>query len=127
MPGLEVRLRRQMHDYLGQRVLRLALRLFLAPIFYSVGVSLYVETTAPVEPEAAAAALAGERIKVRRSSHEPPTPVEVTGSSDILVDTITRDAEHSNGLWIWAVADNLHLGATNAVEIAASLREPARA
>jgi aspartate-semialdehyde dehydrogenase len=127
MPALEARLRRQLHDYLGERVPRPALRLFQAPIFYSVGVSLYVETTAPVGPEAGAAALAGERIKVRRSSHEPPTPVEVTGSSDILVDSISSDAEHPNGLWIWAVADNLHLAATNAVEIAASLRERARA
>ena len=127
MPGLEAGPGRPDHPPAAERVPRPALRLFLAPIFYSVGVSLYVETTAPVGPEAAAAALAGERIKVRRSSHEPPTPVEVTGSSDILVDSITTDAEHSNGIWIWAVADNLHLGATNAIEIAASLREPARA
>jgi aspartate-semialdehyde dehydrogenase len=127
MPGLEARLRRQLHDYLGARVPRPALRLFLAPIFYSVGVSLYVETAAPVMPEAAAAALAGERIRVRRAAHEPPTPVEVTGSSDILVDSISTDAEHPNGLWLWAVADNLHLAATNALEIAASLREGPRA
>jgi hypothetical protein len=30
-------------------------------------------------------------------------------------------------LWLWAVADNLRLAATNAVELAASLRERARA
>jgi len=127
MPALEGRLRRELHDYLGKRVPLPALRLFVAPIFYSVGVSLYVETTAPVGPEAAGAALAGERIRVRRPTQEPPTPVEVTGSSDILVDSISSDAERPNGLWLWAVADNLHLAATNAVEIAASLREPARA
>ena len=51
----------------------------------------------------------------------------MTGSSDILVDRISLDAEHPNGLWLWAVADNLHLAATNAVELAASLREQARA
>jgi aspartate-semialdehyde dehydrogenase len=92
-----------------------------------VGVSLYIETAEPVTTEAATAALAGERIKVRRSTLDAPTQVEVTGSSDILVDRISIDAEHPNGLWLWAVADNLHLAATNAVELAASLREQARA
>jgi aspartate-semialdehyde dehydrogenase len=127
MATLETRLRRQLHHYLGERVPRPALRLFQVPVFYSVGVSLYVETAEPVTTEAAAAALAGERVKVRRSSLDAPTPVEVTGSSDILVDRISIDAEHPNGMWLWAVADNLHLAAANSVELAASLREPARA
>jgi aspartate-semialdehyde dehydrogenase len=127
MAALETRLRRQLHHYLGERVPRPALRLFQAPVFYSVGVSLYVELAEPVTTEAATAALAGERIKVRRSTLDAPTQVEVTGSSDILVDSISIDAEHPNGLWFWAVADNLHLAATNAVELAAGLREQARA
>ena len=127
MAALEARLRRQLHLYLGERVPLPALRLLQVPVFYSVGVSLYVETAEPVTTEAATAALAGERIKVRRSTLDAPTPVEVTGSSDILVDSISIDAEHPNGLWLWAVADNLHLAATNAVELAASLREQARA
>ena len=127
MAVLEARLRRQLHQYLGERVPRPALRLLQVPVFYSVGVSLYVETAEPLTTEAATAALAGERIKVRRPSLDAPTPVEVTGSSDILVDSISLDAEHPNGVWLWAVADNLHLAATNAVELAASLREQARA
>jgi aspartate-semialdehyde dehydrogenase len=82
-----------------------------------------VETQEPVAPEIAAAALTGERIRVRKPSQDSPTPVEVTGSRDILVDSIAQDADHSNGLWIWAVADNLHLAARNAVEIAESLHK----
>jgi aspartate-semialdehyde dehydrogenase len=127
MAALESRVRRQLHQYLGERVPRPALRLLQVPVFYSVGVSLYVETPEPVTTEAATAALAGERIKVRRATLDAPTQVEVTGSGDILVDSISIDAEHPNGLWLWAVADNLHLAATNAVELAASLRERARA
>ena len=127
MKTLENRLHRQLHNYLGGRLPVPALKLLTVPTFYSVGVSLYVETAEPVTTEAATAALAGERIKVRRSNLDAPTPVEVTGSSDILVDSISHDAEHPNGLWLWAVADNLHLAATNAVELAASLREQARA
>ena len=127
MTTLEDRLHRQLHTYLGGRVPVPALRLLTVPTFYSVGVSLYVETAEPVTTEASTAALTGERIKVRKASLDAPTPVEVTGSSDILVDSISHDAEHPNGLWLWAVADNLHLAATNAVELAASLREKARA
>ena len=127
MATLEARLRRQLHQYLGERVPLPALRLLQVPVFYSVGVSLYVETAEPVTTEAATAALAGERIKVRRSNLDAPTQVEVAGSSDILVDTVSIDAGHPNGLWLWAVADNLHLAAANAVELAASLREQARA
>lgn len=127
MASLEVRLRRQLGQYLGGRVPRPALRLIQVPVFYSVGVSLYVETVEPVAVEAATAALAGERIKVRKPNLDPPTQVEVTGSSDILVDSVAIDADHPHGIWLWAVVDNLHLAATNAVELAASLREQARA
>ena len=127
MGALESRLRRQLHHYLAGRVPVPALRLLTVPVFYSVGVSLYVEMAEPVTTEAATAALAGERIKVRRSNLDAPTPVEAAGSRDILVDSISIDTEHPNGLWLWAVADNLHLAASNAVELAASLREQARA
>jgi len=98
-----------------------------APVFYSLGVSLYVETADPVAPEAAAAALAGERVHVRSAKQDAPTQVEVTGSSDILVDHVTPDSAHATGMWIWAVADNLRLAAANAVELAASLCERVRA
>lgn len=125
MKPLENRLHSQLRRYLGGRVPVPAMRVITVPTFYSVGVSLYVETAEPVTTEAATAALSGERIKVRKSTLDAPTPVEVTGSSDILVDGISRDPEHPNGLWLWAVADNLHLAATNAVELAASLREQA--
>ncbi len=126
MAALEARLRRQLRQYVGERVPLPALRMIQVPVFYSAGVSIYLETVERVGAEAAAAALAGERIKVRRAGLDAPTQVEVTGSSDILVDSISADAEHPKGLWIWAVADNLHLAAANAVELAASLREKAR-
>jgi len=127
MAALGTLLRQQLNHYLADRVPRPALRLIQAPVFYSLGVSLYVETVQPVSTEAATAALSGERIKVRKPNLDAPTPVEATGSSDILVDSVSIDAEHPNGLWLWAVADNLHLAAANAVELAASLREQARA
>lgn len=127
LPALENRMQRQMRDYLGGRVPLPALRLLQVPVFYSVAVSLYVEAVEPVSVEAASAALSGERIKVRGTDLDAPTQVEATGSRDILVDRVSLDSGHPNGLWFWAVADSLHLAAANAVELAAGLREQASA
>ncbi len=118
---LEKRLRQQLREYLLNRAPLPALRLFQVPVFYSLAVSLYVETAKPESPEAIAQALNGEPLRVRRHSQPAPSQVEATGSSEILVDTITPDVERPAGVWIWAVADNVRLAAVNAVEIAESL------
>lgn len=117
--GRQTCLRQQLQQYLGNRVSVPALRVVQASVFYSLGVSLYVEMAEPVAPEAAAAALAGERVHVRRASQDAPSQVEVTGTNDILVDSITGESNQPTGLWLWAVADNLRLAAVNAVEITA--------
>jgi len=100
-----------------------ALRLLQVPVFHSLAVSLFVETSQPAAPEKVGEALRGERVELRRRSQDSPTPVEVAGSDRILVDSVTADPDHPTGLWIWAVADNLRLAAVNAVEVAESLRD----
>jgi aspartate-semialdehyde dehydrogenase len=120
--ALENRLRKQLKEYLQGRVPLPALRLFQVPVFYSLAVSLFIETRQPVAAEKAGEALQGERVQIRRRSQDSPTQVEVAGSDNILVDIVTPDPDHPTGLWIWAVADNLRLAALNAVEVAASLR-----
>jgi aspartate-semialdehyde dehydrogenase len=120
--ALESVLRQQLQEYLQGRVPAPALRLVQVPVFHSLAVSLFVETDPPAAPEKAAEALLGERIDLRRGAHDSPTPVEVAGSDEILVDRVTADPDHPGGLWIWAVADNLRLAAVNAVEIAETLR-----
>jgi aspartate-semialdehyde dehydrogenase len=121
---LEDRLRSQLRQYLGDRAPLPALRLLQAPVFYSLAVSLYVETSHPVTAEKLRQALAGERVHVRRYSEQAPSQVEVTGSSGILLDAICADGGHPAGVWIWAAVDNLRLAAENAVEIAESLLTP---
>lgn len=121
LPELETRLRRQLQQYLEGRVPLPALRLVQAPVFYSLALSLYVETARIVAQEEVAAALPGERVRVRRLPQDAPTQVEAVGSGDILVDAVTIDAAHPTGIWLWAVADNLRLAALNAVEIAKNL------
>jgi len=120
--ALENRLRRQLKEYLQERVPMPALRLFQVPVFYSLAVSLFVETGQRVSAEKAGEALQGERVELRHRSQGSPTQVDAAGSDNILVDSVTVDPDHPTGLWIWAVADNLRLAALNAVEIAESLR-----
>jgi aspartate-semialdehyde dehydrogenase len=121
LTDLESRIRTQLKGYLANRVPLPALRVIQVPVFYSLTVSLYVETAQPADLKAVERALAGERIRVQRLSDRAPSQVDVAGTSDILVDAITVDSEHPDGVWLWATADNLRLSAVNAVEIAESL------
>ncbi|PYV00210.1 MAG: hypothetical protein DMG26_15535 [Acidobacteria bacterium] len=120
---LEGRLRAQLRTYLRDRVPLPALRVIQVPVFYSLTVSLYVETAEPPDLASVGQALAGDRVLVRRLSDQAPSQINVTGTSDILVDAITADAEHPAGIWLWAAADNIRLAAVNAVEIAESLKD----
>ncbi len=124
--SLEARLRNELRHYLSNSVPLPALRVFHVPVFYSLGLSLYVETAEPANADALRQALEGERIHLHRPSQHAPSQVEAAGSSDILVDTIAPDADHSCGLWIWAVADNVCLAAVNAVEIAETVKDNPR-
>ena len=99
-----------------------AVRFLQAPVFHSLAISLYVRLRDPAPLAALGETLGTAGFGVRRPSEAPPSPVEVTGSSDILVDTLAADPADPTGCWIWAVADNLRLAATNAVEIAESLK-----
>jgi aspartate-semialdehyde dehydrogenase len=119
--SLEGRIRSQVQSYLGGRVRMPALRLFQVPVFYSVALSLYVETEERVAPLDLVAALDGPPIKIRRGSQKPPSQVEAAGSNEILVDAIEPDPTCPTGIWFWAVADNLRLAALNAVQIAEGL------
>jgi aspartate-semialdehyde dehydrogenase len=133
LAGIESRIHHELEAFLSSRgeahgrIPRPAVRVVQAPVFHSVAVSLYVETTKAASEEEIEHALKHERIKITRLRAPAPTQVETSGSSDILVDAVRRDASHANGAWIWAVADNLRLAAENAVEIAEAERGLAQA
>jgi len=120
------RLRGQLQAYLGSCVPVPALRLFQVPVFYSLALSLYVETKERAAPADLVAALEGPPLKIRRGSQQPPSQVEAAGSNEILVDAIEMDAACPAGVWLWAVADNLKLTALNAVQIAENLLDRRR-
>ncbi len=115
---IEATLRRQLRDYLSGRAPMPVLRLFQVPVFYSLGLSLYFETSEGGSAETIAQALARAPVRVRQASQPAPSQVDAAGSNEILVDAICPEPDRSRAFWVWAVADNLRLTALNAVEIA---------
>jgi aspartate-semialdehyde dehydrogenase len=94
-----------------------ALLVVHAPIFHGYAFSVYMEMEDPVSLGDFSQALSGEHVVVSRGVEDSPTNVNAAGQGDILV-SLTRDANHENGIWLWASADNLRIGALTAVECA---------
>lgn len=101
----------------GKQALVPALMLVQAPIFHGHAFSIYFEMEEAVSVGDMGQALAGEHVLVSRVAEESPTTVSAAGQGDVLL-TCRRDASHENGIWVWAVADNLRIVASTAVEIA---------
>jgi aspartate-semialdehyde dehydrogenase len=118
LAGLESRIQDQVRGLLGKGAPLPALRVIQAPVFHSLAFSVYVETAERTAPEELARALAGAHVELRRHKDGAPSQVAAAGADDILVDSLTPDALCPQGVWIWAVVDNLRLAAANAVEIA---------
>lgn len=87
--------------------------------------TLLVETERPLTPKDARAALdafPGVTVVDDTSNNLFPTPYGVAGTDEVLVGRIRRDL-CSDRLALWQVSDNLRKGAaTNAVQIAETLR-----
>jgi aspartate-semialdehyde dehydrogenase len=60
-------------------------------------------------------------MKVAKKGDGPPDNVIAAGESEIQIGLVDRDPSIANGCWMWGVADNLRLAATNAVRIAEEL------
>jgi aspartate-semialdehyde dehydrogenase len=97
-----------------------ALQVLQAPVFHGHGFSIYLETEKPVALADLSEAVTGEHVIVSGSSEDTPTNVSAAGQGDILV-SLTLDANHKNGLWLWATTDNLRVAALTAVECAETM------
>jgi len=97
-----------------------SLQVLQAPVFHSHGFSVYLEMEKPVAMAELSHALAGEHIIVASGPEDSPTNVTSAGQSDVQV-SLTADAAHGNGLWLWATSDNLRVAALTAVECAETM------
>ncbi|HYK65675.1 MAG TPA: Asd/ArgC dimerization domain-containing protein, partial [Patescibacteria group bacterium] len=96
-----------------------SLRLIQAPVFHGYSLSAWVEFESRPELPAIVQALESNKIiDVRTAEHERPTNVGVAGQGGITVGSMAPDRNHPRAAWFWIVADNLHLTAENALEVA---------
>ena len=115
----ESKLRAETRKILGLPDLPLHATCVRVPVLVGHAQAIWVETEAPLSPEAASRVLAAAP-HVRLA--DLPTPGRAAGQDDVLVGRIRRDTTSENGLALWAVNDNLRKGAAlNAVQIAESL------
>jgi len=91
-----------------------------APIFHGYAFAIHVDFEKPARVEDVVQALTGEHVSVASGSDEAPSNVNAAGHGDILV-SVTADANHPGGYWLWAAADNLRVAASNAVECAETM------
>jgi aspartate-semialdehyde dehydrogenase len=91
-----------------------------APIFHGHAFSVYLEMEKPVALGDIAQALVGDHIAVARGAEDVPNNVSAAGQGDVLI-SLARDANHENGVWLWAASDNLRISALTAVECAQSM------
>jgi aspartate-semialdehyde dehydrogenase len=96
-----------------------SLLLLQAPVFHGHAMALYLEMDG-LEIPALSQALAGDHVVVTTAEDEPPSNVSAAGQADILL-SLKSDPVHANGIWLWAVADNLRISALTAVECAESM------
>jgi aspartate-semialdehyde dehydrogenase len=118
---------RDVAEYIAGRVATPAIQLVQAPVFYGYAFAAYAEFGAAVAVEQLSGAFANLGVKVAGARDAAPSNVSVAGESEIQLAQIEADPNVAGGVWIWGVADNLRLAATNAVRIAEELvaRDPA--
>jgi aspartate-semialdehyde dehydrogenase len=112
---------REVAQYLRGRAPLPAIQLVQAPVFYGYAFAAYAEFASPVPVEKLQAGFAGLGVKFTGAGDPAPTNVSVAGENEIQVARIEPDPNISTGVWLWGVADNLRLAATNAVRIAEEL------
>ena len=94
------------------------------PVFHGYVASVLLEVEDAVTIEAVEAALAGEGLDVVSNESDPPSNLSAAGQEDVMV--LVRPAKAGSTLnrrfWLWLAADNLKLGALNAIACANELK-----
>lgn len=115
------RLAATIQAYIGGRTVIPAIQMIQAPVFYGYSFAAYADFAS--RPKFGEVEAAFQALKVHVAQKDEPSPDIVTaaGQSEIQLARVDGDSSVRTGLWLWGVADNLRLGATNAVRIAEEL------
>lgn len=114
---VERRVQKHYNRIAGKDVPQPSLLMVQAPIFHGHAFSIFLEMEQSLAVGDLTQALTGEHVAITRSAEESPSNVNAAGQGEILL-SVGRDANHENGFWLWAAADNLRISAVAALECA---------
>jgi aspartate-semialdehyde dehydrogenase len=120
---------RQLSELLGSDLPPVAIAAIQAPVFHSHGCSVFLKSASPMTIDQMTACLSDARsgLIVHAEDRLSPSPVTVVGSDAVHIVRIGMDPVRSTECFLWIVADNLRIAASNALQIAESLMfAPAR-
>ncbi len=105
------------------RLPELGLQVAEAPVFHGSVASMMVEFAEPVLQGEIESALQGDHVDVLAGAGEPPNNMSVSGQEDVQVQLRREPPGSAPGTryWMWLGADNLKLGAMNAIACAQEL------
>jgi aspartate-semialdehyde dehydrogenase len=98
-----------------------AIQFVQVPVFYGYAFAAYAEFDSMPGAEQLESAFANLGVKIAAHGEPGPTNISVAGESEIHLARIDPDPNVAAAVWLWGVADNLRLAATNAVRIAEGL------
>jgi aspartate-semialdehyde dehydrogenase len=120
LSNVENRMLKHYQRIVGKDQLLPSLLLIQAPIFHGHAFALHLNMEQAVDISSLSQALSGEHVNIVHRAEEAPSNVNAAGQGDILV-SILPDANHSEGVWLWAASDNLRITASTAVECAETM------
>jgi aspartate-semialdehyde dehydrogenase len=107
--------------YLAKRTTVPAIQLIQAPVFYGFSFAVYVDFAKMPDPREVENAFRAVEVHVALKDEPAPDIVSAAGQGEIQLARVEADPNVNTGVWLWGVADNLRLAATNAVRIAEEL------
>jgi aspartate-semialdehyde dehydrogenase len=115
-------------ELIGPELPPLEVQVVHGPVFHGYVASVLVELGLDVPLEAVEAALEGEGIDVVAEESDPPSNLSAAGQEDIMVMVrasvpgAAAAKVAGRRFWLWIAADNLKLGALNAIACANDLK-----
>jgi aspartate-semialdehyde dehydrogenase len=118
---LEARIRSHYRELTGVGAPEPAVMALQPPVFHGHALTIFLEMAQSVDAERLAEALAGEHVNIAGADDDSqPSNVNAAGQGNILV-SLKTESSRPNGIWLWAVGDNLRVAAITAVECAESM------
>lgn len=124
----EWKLVHETHKIMHNSKIKISATTVRVPVRTGHSESIYIETEKPIGPDRVRAILQkapGVVVVDDPGKDLYPMPKDAEGKDEVFIGRIRQDCFVKNGLWLWAVADNLRKGASlNAVQIAECLIGP---